>query len=566
MKKQFILLAVFSILLYSSCIDEERAKKENSETSKLLSTRAAHPIVSFTGEKNPIVGHSYPYKVSFSAINSYSRVSIHIKNSYTGTFFAPAGGYANSLFLGVNQFGTSLDFKVLWLDESTNNSINIYSDSQFAESIYGNLDGINIKRTPVLITAPEKVVPGATFEVVASFSDLANTSEITWKYVPSEFELISNNKNVITRKITAQFKAKKIVSNSNITLNITEIYSPKGEWFTSGIGTHTISVINPFIISSPLLATCSGSQITFEMSNFNMVSNASVTWTAGNGLSLASGQNTKRAIFNVLETYCGYSNVNATIIYNNTTQNEKSKSFWIGLPIINRTGNKDLVIGDRRDEVAIRTTIEGNTSNPIWKLIEGNATITPHPDQAGVNIKSLAPESHSEKIIVSVEVSNPCGSKTEIFEISVLKTPEIIPGQYIVGIPRIEGTTLRYPLTYKAISDHYIYSLYATILYKGAYDGNLAPQNWDWTMYRGCYSPPTFDAVYGNTIQRIESVENCGVNSTRRVKAGTTFTIEMDHNLLPGKTLDDIEYLMIYYYDAAPLRRDYDLHDFVYKF
>jgi hypothetical protein len=551
-KKCLLLLLLFCCL---SCQKYEELVNELSLTPPL--TKACYSgIKSFIGEQNPYIGDVYTYNVVLpDSLSEPTVVKAYSSSASSATIQDATGCYSASSSIALKKGLTKFSFKVLWINDAKNSDVSVNTDASCKKQISGCVSEINTLRKVITITAPKNVALGDEFDICASFHSLNKNCEGVWTFDRSTFKEDYRDIDTLNNKLILRLKSLKVNSNSNVKLEIRGKYKILNgdKQYKLSDAEHFINVIDPFVITSSKEFVSQGDTITFKMDNLGLVPNAKVTWcTTTNGLTLNSGQNTSRAVYIASHTYKGFSTVTAT----NANGTVTSKRVWIGTPIIKDDGiYKNLVIQRRDRGVTICQTFEGYSSI-VWKKMSGNASPNELKSSNCITVMSLAPESSTDVIKVAAEASNPCGTTIKTFDISVIEAREILIDDYTVGNPIVSGTSLDYPITFKSSKSFDISSLYAMCLYKGVYDGDLASKDWNWQGKL----PPAIDAKYGNIVKLVDVIYDGGI--TRNIQAGTSFTYEVHHTILPGKTINDIEYVILYIYDSNK-RRYVDLRDFL---
>lgn len=122
---------------------------------------------------------------------------------------------------------------------------------------------------------------------------------------------------------------------------------------------------------------------------------------------------------------------------------------------------------------------------------------------------------------------------------------------WIIQNASMEGNMMFYDLIYSNTKQTYTcYSLYTLFLYKGAYDGRYGGYSisWNYDWRTESYHPETIPSEYGVVVcEWDECIENEG--GAKSVSYKGTYSRRRGVQLAPGKTLDDIEYVLFFLYD-----------------
>lgn len=122
-----------------------------------------------------------------------------------------------------------------------------------------------------------------------------------------------------------------------------------------------------------------------EMPKLILAPQAIVNWNSSDGLSLSSGQNSFKAIFNASNMKNGYSSIWVNIVDRSDNYVKKIDSIWIGKPLI--TSNQTVYSMLERQSVCISPIIEG-AQVVSWKLETGNAKLFVNNDLKHVVVNS----------------------------------------------------------------------------------------------------------------------------------------------------------------------------------
>lgn len=129
---------------------------------------------------------------------------------------------------------------------------------------------------------------------------------------------------------------------------------------------------------------------------------------------------------------------------------------------------------------------------------------------------------------------------------------ENFPNYWNILNASMSGDTMFYDLVYSNTEHqtYACYSLYTLFLYKGAYDGYYGGYSigWNYDWRTGLYQPETIPAEYGVVIQEWDECLEDG-ETARFIPYNETYSRRRGVHLAPGKTLDDIEYVLFFLYD-----------------
>lgn len=529
-----------------------------SDSSNLKSRASSdYPIVSFTGEKNVKVGQAYTYKVLFR--NAMSQGNLNISSSNGNAILISYGDtFRKDSYKLIYNGETEINFFVLVVGAANNISLSISCDKIIDNYVVSSkLEGINATYPAIEIKAPTTVLPLEEFDVSVKHKAAPNSLfSAEWS---SNFQKLGESYDKTTSTLSLKLKSYPTTSlgTHKLSLNLRGKYEPNQQ-FLIGQASCQIQIANPFKITQ--MPSLTGCNKVFEMQDLQLVSGAKITWTAGNGLKLVSGQNTGKAEFTPVEGFQGNTKVQAKIVYHNVTYNETSEEVWVGVPKI--VDENQYEITWRKDGVNIIPSINGAES-VTWKVVSGNITYSAVP--SGAFVQTSLPSNQSGTAIIEVNATNACGISIKTYEIKIRKEPIIVPDQWNIAFPKLSGGQLMYELVYKATKDYYAYSFYITCLYTGAYDGYYASETWEWKYdaLRGQYFPPEVESPYGLLTRYIDESDE---SHRIIVKAGTTRTCYMVQYIAPEKRLQDIEYLIFHLYDNTKSIRYSDQNDFKYDY
>lgn len=559
---KYLVLLLSLVLIFPSC-DEDALLKETRKkrVESDIKTRAfGVSITSIEGPKELVVGQTYTYKLKLSqAIADYTEfmvVSISQK-----LMIKYQSLWIDSPMLSVAPGKNEISFEVLAIGAKNDVSISIYS--QKGDIFSTQIDDITITNPQFSIEGPTDVTPDTEFVLSAYYKNgNSRDRELRTSYSGSKFILVSGpNFNASSSKYEIRYKARSIIaSNQNFTFEIVGTY--KGRYnadynYSITKAEHTVNVLSAFAFNASVTADviCPGTEIVCEMPNYKLVSNAVVNWSANDGFILKSGQNTGRAVFVVSNTYNGYSHISATINYNGKNYSETSKEYWIGKPIFHLSYPE--TIKYREYHSSMWLTKEG-PGNITYRLLSGNAEIEFIGSQ--IEVTSNAPHNVSEIISLAVDMTNECGTTTRIVKIPVAKITPVIPDAFCIRFPECDGTVFKFELRYEATKIYSYYALYTMIYYIGTYDNSLFG-DFQWQQQAdGSYFPPVFPLEYANSCYHYNGWDSGGY---ARVYAGGVKYHTAFFNLAPGKTVFDIEYIVVYYIDGYGNRLHYSMHDFV---
>lgn len=577
----FLLIDLSIIFLFLSCekkeyefhkekvilsfIESDSMKLNGSDSiavmlDTVISPRTAqnYHVVSFTGEKNIMVGQAYTYTVVLDRpVHKDTSISITSnKNSVVRLAFGNT--YYKEIEEKITAGQSSFTFVALVVSQGNDLSFTITSyDTDIILTDY--FTGIVATAPSLEVTAPSFVLPNESFSISCVYKSAPNT-EVTPKWTAGNFivESSSHDKKKSTAKIN--LKSRAALGTFAVQLKLTSQSGLVPE-FDMATVTHNITVGDPFnIIYDSIGSACNK---IFEMPGLQSVSGAKITWIAGDGLTLISGSDTGRAIFSPVNGYHGYTTVKANIIYNNKTYEKISKEIWVGLPKI--TSLEDGVeMTWRHKSLNLKAKVEG-AINVNWNIISGSISYDLlNLDYAvGVSLTSSLPYDQSETAVIELSATNLCGETKKRYELQVRKTPKVIPDSWVMGFPKILNNQLIYELVYKATKDYVVSSLYTTCLYNGAYDGYYNSETWDWIYKDGYYLPPQIDSQYG-TVNRVLDVYNG--TGRMQIKAGTIKTHVVYQQIASGKRLQDIECFIMHLYDSKKVDRYQNTNDFLYEY
>lgn len=559
---QLLSLVFLFVFIFSACENENKEDKIKKNL-KELQTRAAENIyvTSFSGETNLIVGKRYTYKVNLAG-NLPGIIPIRISSDSDKILIAWGDSYYSERVLNFDRVN-SFEFSILVIGEENNMSLHVSSDSPSVFLVAGQSERLTSKYPTLTMNAPSAILPNTEFEASSLFPypETANTAlKGIWSFSP--FQKVRDGSDGTNSKYSIHLKSPNNIGTYNIKLKFTG-ESRYVRPFVIGEISQEIKVVNPYsVVYNPFKS--STNHLVFELPYLHLISGGNISWYAGSGLSIVSGQNTSTATFVISNGYQGYCTVQANISHNGTIYNELSEEVWVGKPLLSDNGNYDnLVITERNLEAYIRNpTIEGSNLEINWRILSGNATI--RNGSLGILIKSNVPDSQSEIIRISAEVSNRWGTSSKIYEIQVEEIPEFPPNQWIIGPATLSGTDVTYVMTFNATKNYTLNSMYITCLRRGAYDGIYSNKDWDWQYdeWYNTYSPPNIDSQYGDQTCIYDSP-----SYPKTVRAGEIYKVHVRHYVPWIKKLYDIEYLIFHMYDnlSSPAGRRYvNTRDLVY--
>ncbi|MCD7902040.1 MAG: hypothetical protein LUH22_19950 [Bacteroides sp.] len=512
MKKHLFILVM--IMLMVACQKEESAvvKDIGIESFELIHsdtiTRALNISATITPESGMTVGYTSKIKVNLGeAVTKAAKVSIFC-SSYGAWIESSTNRFAATITKTINKGQKSFEFTILPLEKgSFNLKITPTSDNQ-GDWISGEYN-VNFSMLKRNINAPAEILPEKEF--TASISYDVNTTAV-WEYDKTKFTELNKGYDSSARKYNIKLKASSTISAGNkLRISIPASYTTANgvnQQFTFIESEHTINIISPYAITTNDTQAYVGKTTIFTMKNYNQISNPKVTWIAGDGLKIISGESTGEVKITANEGYSGMSNVKAQVTYNGKTWTETGPSIWVGKPRINRNGYTTQTIQYRTQAVKITPTFEGIINTISWKVVAGNATVTPATDKRSAMISSTAPKNLEETVKIAVDATNEGGTTSEVFEIKVIKDPIISPDdpsipfdQFAIINPQLysNGTRFKYDLVYKAATKPISFqALYVTFLYPSIYDWRV---NWDWESHPGITQlmPPKVDLTEGYT-------------------------------------------------------------------
>lgn len=578
----FLLIGLSIIFLFLSCEKKEygfHKEKVNlsfieSDSIKLngsdsiatmldttISPRTAqnYQVVSFTGERNVVVGQAYTYTVVLDrAVHKDTYISI-TSNKDSAIRLAFGDTYYKEINKKISAGQSSFTFVALVVSQGNDISFTITSyDTDII--LIGNFTGIVATVPSFEVTAPSFILPNESFSISCVYKSAPNT-EVTPKWETGNFIVESSSHDKKTSMVKINLKSRATLGTFAVHLKLTSQSGLVPE-FDMATVTCNITVGDPFNIIFDSIASSTCNKI-FEMPGLQSVKDAKITWMAGDGLTLISDNETGRAIFSPVDSFQGYTIVKANIIYNNKIYEKVSKEIWVGLPkITSLEDGKELTW--RHNSLNLKAKVEG-AININWKIISGSISfdLLNWDYATGVCLTSSLPYDQCETAVIELSATNLCGETKKRYELQVRKTPKVIPDRWVMGFPKIINNRLTYELVFKASKDYFVSSLYTTCLYNGAYDGYYNSETWDWIYKDGYYLPPVIDSQYG-TVNRVLDVYNG--TGRMQIKAGTIKTYIVYQQIAPGKHLQDIEYFIMHLYDSSKVDRYQDANDFVYEY
>ncbi|WP_044269306.1 hypothetical protein [Bacteroides timonensis] len=413
---QYIKRCVFIICIIT-CVACEQ--DEHEELLPLMTRTIPGQIIS--GEKNPYVGELY-YTYTLDLGKKYdkeARVTVYT-SKFNGYFRGNGQNFnVTSKTLSVPVNTSKVTFDIYWTQEDPNAEIYI-SNLTSNVQVDAMLTGINVKKQNVPISASLLIGIGDNVTLTAPYHLINNYHRAVWNYDKNLFSLVSEDYSIASSCYKLVLKAIKGGVQSKISVNIDETFLQN--WLTVRKGEHSITINDPFKITVNNKFIANGEALIAELPNLSLAPKATVTWEAGTGLSIISGQKSSKAVFEASATVNGYSSIWANINDNGNSYLRKIDSIWIGKPVITSDATKYFM--QRRNTVTISPTIKGAQSIS-WSIVSGNATLMESSDKKQVTIRSNAPFTSSDTIVVSMVASNRSGSKSQQYQIDVPSLAEI---------------------------------------------------------------------------------------------------------------------------------------------
>lgn len=139
-------------------------------------------------------------------------------------------------------------------------------------------------------------------------------------------------------------------------------------------------------------------------------------------------------------------------------------------------------------------------------------------------------------------------SDWDTLNVSVVEA--VMPNQWCIRNFQQSGNTVSYDIMYKntTSSSYRCESLYITFLYNGAYDGYYGGFSFKWVYNT------TFDLYLPYSVNPEYGFETCewdshGIGGLARVEPGEIISYRRNAKIASGKTLADIEYILLFIYD-----------------
>ncbi len=379
-----------------------------------------------TGPQTPEIGRVVSYKCIMGSAVTENNYELTVKASASGKVRLSEGTdfSKETIKIKVKPDDTTFFFNAIWLEKS-DETPGIRLSINYGSNIIGQID-VNPTDAKLKIANSGSFLIGGEITVTATPQDFGEISgNPVWSYDKQDFSLVKSEKSSSSCYIT--LKAMTDVTSSPVSVNVpvTYTYSSLTKQ-TTAIGNTSININSPFGITSETKYMCPDGNIIASMPKLGNVSGATVNWISGTGLTVVTGQGTGTATFQAASSINGYTSIEAKTTYNGKTYSSKIDSIWVGKPIITNTEDQ-FTIEDRGISVTISPQAIGldNTTNYKWNLVSGNASLQTSND-GKVDIKSLAANSSTDNIIVSLDVNNSCGIGTKKFNISVIKGADII--------------------------------------------------------------------------------------------------------------------------------------------
>lgn len=553
-------------VILSSSFDSDSIKLNASDSITALLDTTISPrvaqnyrVVSFTGEKNIIIGQAYTYTVVLDRpVHKDTSISI-TSNKNSAIRFAFGDTYYKDIDKRISAGQSSFTFVVLVISQGSGISLTI-SSYDIDVTLIDNFTGITAKTPSLEVTAPSFVLPNESFFISCVYKSAPNT-EVTPKWTTENFIVENSSHDKKKSMAKMNLKSKATLGTYAVRLKLTSQSGLVPE-FDMATVVHNITVGDPFEIVFDSVGSSACNKI-FEIPGLQSVNGAKVTWITGNGLALISGKDTGRAIFSPVNGYQGYSSVRANVTYNNKTYEKISKEIWVGIPKIMPLEDGTEMTW-RHKSLNLKARVEG-AMNINWNIISGSISydLLSLDYASGVCVTSSLPYNQSETAVIELSATNLCGETKKRYELQVRKTPIVTPDRWVMGFPEILNNRLVYELVFKASKDYVVSSLYTTCLYNGAYDGYYNSETWDWIYKDGYYLPPQVDSQYGTVNRVLDFYDGTG---RMQIKAGTIKTLVVYQQIASGKCLQDIECFIMHLYDSNNVHRYQNTNDFLYEY
>lgn len=418
MKKS--LFNLFIVFLFMGCNNSDLLVEQGS-----IITRSVFQG-GITGPQTPEIGRVVSYKCIMGSAVTENNYELTVKASASGKVRLSEGTdfSKETIKIKVKPGDTVFFFNAIWLEKSEATS-GIRLSINYGSNIIGQID-VNPTDAKLKIANSGSFLIGGEITVTATPQDFGEISgNPVWSYDKQIFSLVKSEKSSSSCYIT--LKAMTDVTSSPISVNVpvTYTYSSLTKQ-TTAIGNTSIKINSPFGITSESKFMCPDGNIIASMPKLGNVSGATVNWISGTGLTVVAGQGTGTATFQAASSTNGYTSIEAKTTYNGKTYSSKIDSIWVGKPIITNTEDQ-FTIDDRSDNIHITPKAIGldKSSTYKWSLVSGNASLQSSND-GSINVKSLAPTASTDKITISLMVSNSCGTSIKYFNISVIETADFV--------------------------------------------------------------------------------------------------------------------------------------------
>lgn len=194
-----------------------------------------------------------------------------------------------------------------------------------------------------------------------------------------------------------------------------------------------------------------------------------------------------------------------------------------------------------------------NTYTTEWE-VNGNAQVQQSLNQISVHFPTAGTYTIKGR---AIETCPQCDGGTytsewQTKEVEVLD--HVVSDNWYIQNFNGSGRSVTFDLMYKATHTYRYFAMYIVYLYKGAYDGYYASSDWEWEerQNESYYMPPIIDPKYGFMTWECDYQED---ESAVRVNAGEIHSYSKIATLPVGKTIDDIEYIILFIRDDTPAYR-----------
>ena len=428
MRKALIFFII--ILCFIAC------EHENCELDNLVSTRTVAGQV-ITGEMNPVVGEGhYTYTLDFGKkIENWARINISLSSNIGLFSYNDANFKYSNLQLSIPPGTQMYSFKIYWTAEKNNVTIFVNSTNESKVQVNASLSNINVKMQVVSINAPSTMNLGDSIILLASYRFVNSNHRSVWNYDKTMFSLVLDDYSEANGRYRLILKAIKGGMQSKISLGIEELFLVSN-WLNVRKGEHHVIVNDPFEISVSSKFISPGGRLMAEMPKLILAPQAIVNWNSSDGLSLSSGQNSFKAIFNASNMKNGYSSIWVNIVDRSDNYVKKIDSIWIGKPLI--TSNQTVYSMLERQSVCISPIIVGAQVGS-WKLETGNAKLFVNNDLKHVVVNSNAPLNSTDEISILLTAQNVSGTFTERYKVNVPNVAEITFTDVVKSDDKISG-------------------------------------------------------------------------------------------------------------------------------